>query len=86
MKYADSIVAEIEKKERLLSKGKPKQLFFADEDSIPTESQFHPVSYFARSPDIADHEEELSDSHSFDEQIHAMNENTGGNVGDIHHF
>ena len=24
-----------------------------------------------------------SDSHSFDEQIHAMNENTGGNVGDI---
>ncbi len=45
MKYADTIVAEIEKKERLLSKRKPKQLFFADEDSIPTESQFHPVSY-----------------------------------------
>ena len=53
MKYTDSIVAEIEKKERLLSKGKPKQLFFADEDSIPTESQFHPVSYFAQSPEIA---------------------------------
>ncbi len=45
MKYADTIVAEIEKKERLLSKRKPKQLFFVDEDSIPTESQFHPVSY-----------------------------------------
>ena len=59
-------------------------MFFADEDSIPTESQFHPVSYFApHSPEIADNEEELSDSHSFDEQIHAMNENTGGNVGDI---
>ena len=42
---------------------KPKQLSFADEDFIPTESQFHPVSYFARSPDIADNEEELSDSH-----------------------
>ena len=59
-------------------------MFFTDEDSIPTESQFHPVSYFApHSPEIADNEEELSDSHSFDEQIHAMNENTGGNVGDI---
>ncbi len=54
-----------------------------DEDSIPTESQFHPLSYFARSPDIGDDDEELSDSHSFDEQVHAMNENTGGNVGDI---
>ena len=55
MKYADSIVAEIKKKERLLSKRKPKQLFFADEDSIPTGSQFHPVSYFApHSPEIAD--------------------------------
>jgi hypothetical protein len=64
-----------------------KQLFFTDEDSIPTESQFHSVSYFApNSPEIADNEEELSDSHSFDEQIHAMNENTGGNVGDIAHF
>ena len=54
---------------------KPKQLFFADEDSsFLTESQFHPVSYFANhSPEIADNEEELSDSHSFDEQIHAMN-------------
>ncbi len=42
------------------------------------------MSYFApRSPEIADNEEELSDSHSVDEQIHAMNENTGGNVGDI---
>jgi hypothetical protein len=51
-------------------------------DSIPTESQFHPVSYFAHSPEIADNEEELSDSHSFDEQIHAMNENIGGNVAD----
>ena len=60
MKYADKIVAEIEKKERLLSKRKPKQLFFADEDSISTESQFHPVSYFDRSPDIADNDEELS--------------------------
>ena len=58
-------------------------MFFADEDSIPTESQFHPVSYFAHSPDIADNEDELSDSHSFDEQVHAMNENTGGNVADI---
>ena len=36
----------------------------------------------AHSPDIADNEEELSDSHSFDEQIHAMNENIGGNVAD----
>ena len=34
-------------------------------------------------PEIADNEEELSDSHSFDEQIHAMNENIGGNVADI---
>ena len=61
MKYADTIVAEIEKKERLLSKRKTKQLFFTDEDSIPTESQFHPpVSYFApHSPDMADNEEEL---------------------------
>jgi hypothetical protein len=59
-------VAENEKKERLL-KRKPKQLFFIDEDSIPTESQFHPVSYFARSPDMSDNDEELSDSHSFDE-------------------
>ena len=41
------------------------------------------MSYFAHSPEIADNEEELSDSHSFDEQIHAMNENTGGNVADI---
>ena len=83
MRYADTIVEEIEKKERLLSKRKPKQLFFAAEDSIPTESQFHPVSYFApHSPEIAENEEELSDSHSFDEQIHAMNENTGGNVAD----
>ena len=41
------------------------------------------MSYFApHSPEIADNEEELSDSHSFDEQNHAMNENTGGNVGD----
>ena len=81
-----TIVAEIKKKkERLLSKSKPKQLIYADEDSIPTESQFHPVSYFAPySPEIADNEEELSDSHSFDEQIHAMmNESTGGNVADI---
>ena len=30
-----------------------------------------------------DNEEELSDSHSFDELIHAMNENIFGNVGDI---
>jgi len=44
-------------------------LFFEDE------SQFHQVSYFACSPDIAENEEELSDSHSFDEQNHAMNEN-----------
>ena len=58
-------------------------MFFADEDSIPTESQFHPVSYFAHSPEIADIEKELSDYHSFDEQIHAMNENTSGNVGVI---
>ena len=73
----DTIVAEIEKKERLLSKRK--QLFFADEDhSIPTESQVHPVSYFACSPDIADNEDEFIDSHPFDEQVHAMNENTGG--------
>jgi hypothetical protein len=41
------------------------------------------VSYFAHSPAIADNEEELSDSHSFDEQVHAMNENTSRNVGDI---
>ena len=81
----DTIVAEIEEKERLLSKRKPKQLVFVDEDSIRTESQFHhPVSYFTpHSPEIADNEEELSDSHSFDEQVHAMNENTGGNVADI---
>ena len=80
-------MAEIEKKEILLSKRKPKQLFFTDEDSLPTESQFHPVSYFApHSPEIADNEEELSDSQSFDEHIHAMNENIGGNVGDMHHF
>jgi hypothetical protein len=59
-------------------------LFFADEDSIPTESQFHHlVSYFAHSPEIADNEEELSDSHSFDGRVDAMNENTGGNMGDI---
>ena len=51
MKYADTKVAEIEKKERFLSKRKPKQLFFAaDEDSIPTkESQFPPDSFV--SPD-----------------------------------
>jgi hypothetical protein len=55
----------------------------ADEESIPTESPTHSVSYFAYSPDIADNDEELSDSHSFDEQVHAMNENTGGNVGNI---
>ena len=43
-----------------------------------------PVSYFApHSPEIDDNEEELSDFHSFDEQIHAMNENIGGNVEDI---
>ena len=79
-------MAEIEKKERLLfeSKRKPKQLFFVDEDSIRTESQFHPpMSYFAHSPEIADNEEELSYSHSFDEQFHSVNENTGGNVADI---
>ena len=60
-------------------------MFFADEDSISTESQLHPVSYFAppRSPELADNEEELSDSHSFDKQVHAMNENIGGEVGDI---
>ena len=40
------------------------------------------MSYFAHSPEIADNEEEISDSHSFDEQIHAMNENIGGNVAD----
>ena len=68
----------------MLSKRKPKQLFFADEDSVLTESQFHPVSYFVpHSPEITDNEEELSDSHSFDEQVHAMNENIGGNVADI---
>ena len=61
MKYADSIVAEIEKKERLLSKRKPKKLFFADDDSIPTESLFHPVSFLALSSNITDNEEELSD-------------------------
>ena len=49
-----------------------------EEDSIRTESQFHhPVSHFAHSPEIADNEEELSDSHSFDEQNHI-----GGNVAD----
>ena len=54
-----------------------------NEDSIPTESQFHPVSYFApHSPEIAENEEELRDSHSIDELIHEMNENTGGNVAD----
>jgi len=37
LNYADTIVAEIEKKERLLSKRKPKQLFFGDEDFIHTE-------------------------------------------------
>ena len=58
-------------------------MFFADEDSIPTESQFHPVSYFACSPDNADNEEEFIDSHSFDEQNHVINENTGVNVADI---
>ena len=41
------------------------------------------MSYFAHSPELADNEEELIDSHSFGKQIHAMNENTGGNVGDI---
>jgi hypothetical protein len=45
MKYAGTMVAEIEKKERLLSKRKPKQLFFMDEEDIPTESQFHLVSF-----------------------------------------
>ena len=65
MNYADSIVAEIEKKERLISKRKPKQLFFADEESIPTESQTHPVSYFARSPDITNNDEKLSNFYSF---------------------
>ena len=38
MKYADLRVAEIQKKERLLSKVKPKHLFLADEESIPPES------------------------------------------------
>ena len=59
-------------------------MVFVDEDSIRTESQFHhPVSYFdPHSPEITDNEEELSDSHSFDEQIHAMNESIGGNVAD----
>ena len=54
-----------------------------DEDAISTESQFHPVSYFSHSPEIADNEEELSDSHSFDEQVHAMTENIGRNVAGI---
>ena len=36
---------------------KPKQLFFADEDCSPTEPQFHSVSYFSHSPEIADNEE-----------------------------
>ena len=31
-------------------------------------------------------DEEISDFYSFDEQVHAMNENTGGNVGDMDHF
>jgi hypothetical protein len=44
------------------------------------------VSYFAHTPEIANNEENLSDSHSFDEQVHAMNEKTGGNEGDIAHF
>ena len=84
-------MAEIEKKERLLSKsqGNPNSWSsWMKSDSIRTESQFHhPVSYFApHSPEIADNEEELSDSHSFDEQIHAMNENTGGNGCGRHHF
>ena len=87
MKYADTIVAEIEKKEGMIAfeeQRKLKQLFFADEDCICTESQFHhPVSYFSHSPENADNEEELSDSHSFDEQNHAMNDNIGGNVADI---
>ena len=41
------------------------------------------MSYFAHSSEIADNKEELSDSHSFDEQNHAMNKNIGGNVADI---
>ena len=67
----------------MLSKGRPKQLFFTDEDTITTESQFHLVSYFTRSLDIAYNVKELSDFHSFDTQYHSMNENIGGNVGDI---
>ena len=81
-------MAEIEKKERLLlskARGNPnscssrmKTLF------LQSQPQFHPVSYFApHSPEIADNEEEISDSHSFDEQNHAMNEYIGGNVADI---
>ena len=73
---------EIEGKIAFEEPRKPKQLVFVDEDSIPTESQFHPVSYFAHSPENADNEEELSDYHSFDEQIQAMNESFGGNVAD----
>jgi hypothetical protein len=38
--------------------------------------------YFTPSPDIADNIEELSEIHSFYEQVHSMNENTG-NLGDI---
>jgi hypothetical protein len=41
------------------------------------------VLYFAHSTEIADNEEKVSDSHSFDEQYHSMNENIGGNVADI---
>ena len=65
-------------------KRRKEKIAFEEETQTVVLRRFHPVSYFSpNSPEIADNEEELSDSHSFDEQVHAMNENTGGNVGDI---
>jgi hypothetical protein len=73
------VAEEIEKKERLLSKRKPKQLFFAEWDSIPTESRFHPVSYFApHYPEITDNEEELRQYRVVKLSLHHSNSKNGG--------
>ena len=82
----DTIVAEIEKKKRLLSKsqGNPnswsswmKTLFVQSHSST---IQCRILLILLKSLIMS--KEELSDSHSFDEQNHAMNENIGGNVAD----
>jgi hypothetical protein len=62
IKYADSIVAWLQRKEKLLPKVKPKHLVLSEEKSIFPKSVL-PASYFAPSPLIlADDEQHTSDS------------------------